>query len=135
MRELHRRIPQGRITGILPFSERLYRLFVHSHGAAELPFARWWSSRPRKLRSACRVPPIWGPPHNISVPSHATSPIAAELRKAPGLFMKEDVMNRLEKVLYTAKAHTTGGRAGMSRSSDRCLEGEPSRPGNPGPGT
>jgi hypothetical protein len=32
--------------------------------------------------------------------------------------MKEDVMNRLEKVLYTAKAHTTGGRAGMSRSAD-----------------
>jgi hypothetical protein len=26
-------------------------------------------------------------------------------------------MNRLEKVLYTAKAHTTGGRAGMSRSN------------------
>jgi lipoyl-dependent peroxiredoxin len=31
-------------------------------------------------------------------------------------------MNRLEKVLYTAKAHTTGGRAGMSRSSDGRLE-------------
>ena len=25
-------------------------------------------------------------------------------------------MNRLEKVLYTAKAHTTGGRSGVSRS-------------------
>jgi lipoyl-dependent peroxiredoxin len=36
--------------------------------------------------------------------------------------MKEDVMNRLEKVLYTVKAHTTGGRAGMSRSSDGRLE-------------
>jgi osmotically inducible protein OsmC len=31
-------------------------------------------------------------------------------------------MNRLEKVLYTAKAHTTGGRTGMSRSSDCRLE-------------
>jgi hypothetical protein len=31
-------------------------------------------------------------------------------------------MNRLEKVLYTAKAHTTGGRAGMSRSSDGRLD-------------
>jgi len=30
--------------------------------------------------------------------------------------------NRLEKVLYTAKAHTKGGRAGMSRSSDGRLE-------------
>jgi Domain of unknown function (DUF4331) len=26
--------------------------------------------------------PYLGPPHNISVPSHATSPIATELRKA-----------------------------------------------------
>src|SRR3954466_54720 len=48
--------------------------------------------------------------------------------------MKEDVMNRLEKVLYTAKAHTTGGRAGMSRSSHGRLEGRLSRPGSPGTG-
>ena len=44
-------------------------------------------------------------------------------------------MNRLEKVLYTAKAHTTGGRAGMSRSSDGRLEVKLSRPGGPGTGT
>ncbi len=44
-------------------------------------------------------------------------------------------MNRLEKVLYTAKAHTTGGRAGMSRSSDGRLEVKLSRPGTPGTGT
>ena len=31
-------------------------------------------------------------------------------------------MNQLEKVLYTAKAHSTGGRAGTSRSSDGRLE-------------
>ena len=37
-------------------------------------------------------------------------------------------MNRLEKVLYTAKAHTTGGRAGVSRSSDDRLEVRLSRP-------
>src|SRR3979490_326916 len=49
--------------------------------------------------------------------------------------MKEDVMNRLEKVLYTAKAHTTGGRAGVSRSSDGRLEVRLSRPGSPGTGT
>src|SRR5947207_15735561 len=49
--------------------------------------------------------------------------------------MKEDVMNRLEKVLYTAKAHTTGGRTGMSRSSDGRLEVRLSRPGSPGTGT
>ena len=44
-------------------------------------------------------------------------------------------MNRLEKVLYTAKVHTTGGRAGMSRSSDGRLEVKLSRPGGPGTGT
>ncbi len=44
-------------------------------------------------------------------------------------------MNRLEKVLYTANAHTTGGRAGMSRSSDGRLEVSLSRPGSPGTGT
>jgi len=49
--------------------------------------------------------------------------------------MKEDAMNRLEKVLYTAKVHTTGGRAGMSRSSDGRLEVRLSRPGSPGSGT
>jgi osmotically inducible protein OsmC len=49
--------------------------------------------------------------------------------------MKEDVMNRLEKVLYTAKAHTTGGRAGMSRSSDGRLEVKLSRPSGHGTGT
>jgi organic hydroperoxide reductase OsmC/OhrA len=49
--------------------------------------------------------------------------------------MKEDVMNRLEKVLYTAKVHTTGGRSGMSRSSDGRLEVTLSRPGGTGAGT
>ena len=44
-------------------------------------------------------------------------------------------MNRLEKVLYTARAHTTGGRTGMSRSSDGRLEVKLSRPGSPGTGT
>jgi osmotically inducible protein OsmC len=49
--------------------------------------------------------------------------------------MKEDDMNRLEKVLYTARVHTTGGRAGLSRSSDGRLEVKLSRPGSPGDGT
>jgi len=47
--------------------------------------------------------------------------------------MKDDVMNKLEKVLYTAKAHTTGGRDGMSRSSDGRLEVRLSRPGTRAP--
>jgi lipoyl-dependent peroxiredoxin len=49
--------------------------------------------------------------------------------------LKENDMNQLEKVLYTAKVHTTGGRAGTSRSSDGRLEIKLSRPGSSGDGT
>jgi len=41
----------------------------------------------------------------------------------------------LKKVLYTAKAHTTGGRDGASRSSDGRLDVKLSTPGAPGSGT
>jgi len=41
----------------------------------------------------------------------------------------------LEKVLYTAKTHTTGGRDGASRSSDGRLDIKLSSPGRPGNGT
>ncbi len=42
----------------------------------------------------------------------------------------------LDKVLYTAKTHTTGGRdGGASRSSDGRLEVKHSSPGGPGTGT
>jgi Ohr subfamily peroxiredoxin len=41
-----------------------------------------------------------------------------------------------EKVLYTARVHTTGGRdAGVSRSSDGRLDIKHSTPGGPGAGT
>src|SRR5215475_6033350 len=42
----------------------------------------------------------------------------------------------IEKVLYTAKAHTTGGReGGSSRTSDGRLDVKLSIPGTPGSGT
>jgi lipoyl-dependent peroxiredoxin len=45
-------------------------------------------------------------------------------------------MTQLEKVLYTAKAHTTGGREnGVSRTSDGRLDIKLSNPGAPGAGT
>jgi lipoyl-dependent peroxiredoxin len=44
-------------------------------------------------------------------------------------------MTSLEKVLYTAKAHTTGGREGASRTSDGRLDIKLSTPGTPGAGT
>lgn len=44
-------------------------------------------------------------------------------------------MTQLEKVLYTAKTHTTGGRDGESRSSDGRLEVKLSSPGSSGSGT
>jgi Ohr subfamily peroxiredoxin len=44
-------------------------------------------------------------------------------------------MTRIEKVLYTGKTHTTGGRDGASRSSDGRLDVKLSPPGSPAAGT
>ena len=44
-------------------------------------------------------------------------------------------MTKVDKVLYTAKTHTTGGRDGASRSSDGRLDVKLSSPGTPGSGT
>ena len=44
-------------------------------------------------------------------------------------------MNHVEKVLYTGKTHTTGGRDGASRSSDGHLDIKLSSPGTSGTGT
>jgi Ohr subfamily peroxiredoxin len=44
-------------------------------------------------------------------------------------------MTQLEKVLYTARTHTTGGRDGASRSSDGRLDIRLSSPGMAGLGT
>lgn len=43
-------------------------------------------------------------------------------------------VSQIEKVLYTAKTHTTGGREGVSRSSDGQLEVKLTGPGH-GSGT
>lgn len=44
-------------------------------------------------------------------------------------------MTRIEKVLYTGRTHTTGGRDGLARSSDGRLDLKLSPPGGPGTGT
>ena len=44
-------------------------------------------------------------------------------------------MSKIEKILYTAQAHTTGGRDGKSRSADGRLDITLSRPGSAGTGT
>jgi Ohr subfamily peroxiredoxin len=44
-------------------------------------------------------------------------------------------MTTLDKVLYTAKTHTTGGRDGASRTSDGRLDVKLSTPGTAGTGT
>ncbi|AYB35659.1 organic hydroperoxide resistance protein [Chryseolinea soli] len=45
-------------------------------------------------------------------------------------------MKQVEKVLYTAKTHTTGGREkGVARSSDGHLDIKLTTPGTPGTGT
>jgi len=48
----------------------------------------------------------------------------------------ESNITKIEKLLYTAKAHTTGGRdGGASRTSDGRLDVQLSRPGSSGTGT
>ncbi len=49
--------------------------------------------------------------------------------------MKTNTINQIEKVLYTGKTHTTGGRDGFSKSSDNHLEIKLSSPGTSGKGT
>jgi lipoyl-dependent peroxiredoxin len=44
-------------------------------------------------------------------------------------------MTQLEKVLYTGKTRSSGGRDGTSRSSDGRLDVRLSTPGSPGTGT
>ncbi|MGE0331709.1 MAG: organic hydroperoxide resistance protein [Ramlibacter sp.] len=44
-------------------------------------------------------------------------------------------MTKLDNVLYTAKAHTTGGRDGASRTDDGRLDVTLSSPGTSGTGT
>jgi Ohr subfamily peroxiredoxin len=47
----------------------------------------------------------------------------------------ERSMPKIEKVLYTGRVHTTGGRDGASRSSDGKLDIKLSPPGSAGAGT
>jgi osmotically inducible protein OsmC len=49
--------------------------------------------------------------------------------------METNVVDQIEKVIYTGKTHTTGGRDGISQSSDNRLEIELSSPGTSGKGT
>ena len=48
--------------------------------------------------------------------------------------MAQQTRTQLEKVLYTATAHTTSGRDGASHSDDGRLDVKLSTPGNPGTG-
>ncbi len=45
------------------------------------------------------------------------------------------MITQIEKVLYTGKTHTTGGREGASRSSDGRIDLKLSPPGSAGQGT
>jgi osmotically inducible protein OsmC len=48
---------------------------------------------------------------------------------------QEPAATRLDKVLYTARTHTTGGRDGASRTSDGRLDVKLSSPGSAAAGT
>ena len=49
--------------------------------------------------------------------------------------MENNNITQIEKVIYTGKTHTTGGRDGSSRSSDGILDIKLSTPGTGGTGT
>lgn len=44
-------------------------------------------------------------------------------------------MNQVEKIIYTGKTHTTGGREGYTKSDDGRLDTKLSPPGSQGAGT
>jgi len=48
---------------------------------------------------------------------------------------RSSIMSKIERVLYTARTHTTGGRDGASRSADGRLDVKLSTPGTSGLGT
>jgi Ohr subfamily peroxiredoxin len=58
-------------------------------------------------------------------PTRITKPITQRI----------SIMTRIEKVLYTANTHTTGGRDGASRSNDGRLDVKLSPPGSSAAGT
>jgi Ohr subfamily peroxiredoxin len=57
------------------------------------------------------------------------------MRNDSSLTQESTMTTIVEKVLYTGKVHTTGGRDGASRSSDGRLDVKLSSPGAPGNGT
>jgi len=57
------------------------------------------------------------------------------ITETPVTVIEDITKNQIEKVLYTAKVHTTGGREGASKSSDGRLDIKHSVPGTPGLGT
>jgi lipoyl-dependent peroxiredoxin len=61
--------------------------------------------------------------------------MASALVARRAVVRKELIMTQVEKVLYTGKTHTTGGREGASRSSDGQLDVKLSSPGSSRPGT
>ena len=61
--------------------------------------------------------------------------IAPHIRNGQFSYQEYSMTMSLEKVLYTGKAHTTGGRNGASRSSDGRLDIKLSSPDTPGTGT
>jgi Ohr subfamily peroxiredoxin len=64
-----------------------------------------------------------------------TQVITLHLRNRQFSYQEHIMTMSLENVLYTGKAHTTGGRNGASRSSDGRLDIKLSSPGTPGNGT
>jgi lipoyl-dependent peroxiredoxin len=70
-----------------------------------------------------------------SVYLKGVGPAPFRLSKALIDLSKDRPMTQIDKVLYTARTHTTGGRDGAARSDDGRLEVKLATPGGPGAGT
>jgi hypothetical protein len=92
---------------------------------------------PRRFRAACWPHPAAPSPTWCSSPTNCR-PCATAWpadHRFPCPHPERQTMNKLDKVLYTARSHTTGGRDGESRSDDGRLEVKLSSPGASGTGT
>jgi Ohr subfamily peroxiredoxin len=75
---------------------------------------------------------------DTSLPLYAAngwSAVIASHEGASNRFEGTDIMTQTDKVLYTGRTHTTGGRDGASRSSDGRLDVKLSSPGTSGDGS
>jgi Ohr subfamily peroxiredoxin len=84
----------------------------------------------------CDISEDFGNMQDISAgQTHFVNPAAAAISSCSAANLRSVSMTNIEKVLYTGKTRTTGGRDGASQSDDGQLDIKLSPPGSARPGT